>query len=62
MSQIISNKLTETPQAIYKTGDTMEATSTEDCLSKVEELNAKNRQCQIKSDNMMVGSLDVTAF
>ena len=39
---------------------TMDNSCNEDCLSKLEEPNAKICQGQIKSDNMMVGSLDVT--
>ena len=62
MSQRLSDTLTDTLQAIYKTGDTTEATSTEDCISKIEELNAKIRNGQVNSENMMVGSLDVTAL
>ena len=50
----------ETLQAVYKTRATTEATTTEDCLFKIAELNAKIHRGKVKSDNLMIGSLDVT--
>ena len=62
MGQRLSDTLTDTLQAIYKSEEGAEASSTEDCLAKVEELNARIRQGEIKSDDLMIGSLDVAAL
>ena len=63
MNQRILNTLTEVLGGLFKSEEkTCEATSTEDMLYQVEELNRKIRNMQVNPRNLMVGSLDVTAL
>ena len=59
INQIISDMLTDNLQALHKSDETHECNSTEDFLSKIERLNSQIRKGEIKSDRLMVGSLDV---
>ena len=48
--------------ATYKSEETCEVISTEDLISKVDDLNKRILDCDIDSDKIMVGSLDVKAL
>ena len=62
MNQVISDNLTDNLQAMQMSDKTHECVSTEDFLSKIEDLNSKIREGSIDSTNMMVGSLDVESL
>ena len=63
MNQRISNTVSNILGALAEADDdSFECTSTEDLISKVNELNNKIREGTVKSEDLMVGSLDVKAL
>ena len=62
MNQRVSDLTTDILQTLFKHEETCEATSTEDFLSKVEDINEKINRGEVLPESMVVGSLDVEAL
>ena len=61
-NQRISDMLSDIMAATFSSEDSVEAISTEDMLSKVEELNRRIEQGEISPKNLTIGSLDVESL
>ena len=62
INQRVSDLTTDILQSLFKAEDTVEASSMEDFLHRVDQINNKILARDIKSDDLIVGSMDMESL